>query len=455
MTMVSHLGFTDSAIDWFQGLLNSRFSTKLVLAQDNYCVTIRNPNGNGYVSVGPFIEGFQSCSSKLSCGSWEPEVEGFSTGVNSPIPMPGKSAVEGTLVRREEYGYHFDYDVFGLLYWMFCRIEENNDSVLDSHNRFPATESHAYKNNYLMRPIVDEWLGLMMQVVVKQWPQLSFSLPRFSISVSHDVDSPSLYAFKSWPFILRIMLSSVIKRFDLKTFILAPMTKMMSRRRLSSRDPFNTFSWLMDLSDGNSIRSTFYFICGQTDHSKDAEYNFDDPRIIHLVQEIAHRGHLIGLHPSYKSYLSLSSLSCEYKNLRSIMERADVSQPEVGSRMHYLRWKHLDTLYLLDKLGLAHDSTLGYADHPGFRCGTCHPYPAFDVTTQKIMNIQIRPLIVMESTVLEECYMGLGCSEQALDLFLDLKRKCQAVGGTFEFLWHNSSFTQSGSRELYKRILSD
>jgi len=28
--------------------------------------------------------------------------------------------------------------------------------------------------------------------------------------------------------------------------------------------------------------------------------------------------------------------------------------------------------------GMDYDSTLSYADRPGFRCGTCSEYPAFD-----------------------------------------------------------------------------
>ena len=69
---------------------------------------------------------------------------------------------------------------------------------LDSHERFPATASHAFKHDYLDRPVVDEWLHLLGQVIQQQWPDLEMKRHEFNISVSHDVDQPSLYAFKPW-----------------------------------------------------------------------------------------------------------------------------------------------------------------------------------------------------------------------------------------------------------------
>ena len=48
-----------------------------------------------------------------------------------------------------------------------------------------------------------------------------------------------------------------------------------------------------------------------------------------------------------------------------------VDQKKFGGRMHYLRIKWPTTLYFWEKAKFAYDSSMGYADLPGFRCGTC------------------------------------------------------------------------------------
>jgi hypothetical protein len=61
----------------------------------------------------------------------------------------------------------------------------------------------------------------------------------------------------------------------------------------------------------------------------------------------------------------------------------------------------------------------------------------------------------MEQSVIGGNYGGLGTSPAALDKFLQLKRTCRAVGGTFTLLWHNSQLESSQKRALYSAVLSE
>lgn len=92
-----------------------------------------------------------------------------------------------------------------------------------------------------------------------------------------------------------------------------------------------------------------------------------------------------------------------------------------------------------------------YADRPGFRCGTCFEYPAFDPVAQEALSLRIRPLIAMKCTVTSSLYMGLGTGTEALEVFTALKNTCRAIGGSFTLLWHNSEMKRS--KELYKKVL--
>jgi hypothetical protein len=59
---------------------------------------------------------------------------------------------------------------------MLARVEEIGRMDLDNHGRFPATASHAFQHGYLDRPVVDEWLHLLGQVIKRQWPGLHWKL---------------------------------------------------------------------------------------------------------------------------------------------------------------------------------------------------------------------------------------------------------------------------------------
>ena len=121
--------------------------------------------------------------------------------------------------------------------------------------------------------------------------------------------------------------------------------------------------------------------------------------------------------------------------------------------MHYLRWKTPTTLYGWEQAGMTYDSTLSYADHAGFRCGTCQEYPAFDPASYTCFNLRIRPLIAMEGTVIGKGYMGLGLTPSANEKFLQLKKACRNVEGKFTLLWHHPGFADQKEREMYEEIV--
>ncbi|WP_200885545.1 polysaccharide deacetylase family protein [Xenorhabdus nematophila] len=207
------------------------------------------------------------------------------------------------------------------------------------------------------------------------------------------------------------------------------------------------------MSEANNLQSAFYFICGRTDKSKDADYEPEHSIIRDLMRRIHARGHEIGLHPSYGTYQKPYLIDSEAKKLKRICDEEGIKQPVWGGRMHYLRWEHPTTLQAWNDAGMDYDTTLGYADHPGFRCGTCFEYPAFNPLTQQLLDIRIRPLIVMECTIIDSVYLGLGDGDESLDKFLELKNICSKVNGTFTLLWHNSGLSSDSLKIIYKNCL--
>ncbi|MEM1120731.1 MAG: hypothetical protein AAGJ18_09800 [Bacteroidota bacterium] len=122
--------------------------------------------------------------------------------------------------------------------------------------------------------------------------------------------------------------------------------------------------------------------------------------------------------------------------------------------MHYLKWHHPITLNAWNDAMMTYDSTLGYADAPGFRCGTCFEYPAFDPLVNKMLQLRIRPLVVMECTIILAHYLNLGFTEQAVAKILQFKNICKKVGGCFTLLWHNDMFKHPNAKKMYETVIS-
>ena len=171
------------------------------------------------------------------------------------------------------------------------------------------------------------------------------------------------------------------------------------------------------------------------------------------MQGIDGRGHELGLHTSFNTYRNEVQTEKEAEILRRAMERGGIGQEIAGGRQHYLRWSAPQTFRNWDAAGMVYDSTLGYADRVGFRCGTCWEYGVYDVAARRALGLRERPLVAMECSVIDERYMGLGAGDEALAVFLGLKDRCRVYGGDFTLLWHNSRLVDDDERRLYCAVL--
>lgn len=444
---------TESALQWLAGILSERFGLRIYFQMRPDKTLLKIVACEGAISFDRSSGVFQLGCSNLAVGGWNAAEEGWFPATRGVLPTPGLVQSSQRLIERSEEGAHFNYDLPGFICWMLTRSEEIGATDLDSHRRFPASASNGFKNGYLERPIVDEWLGILGQVIEAVWPGVVLKAMRFSMLVSHDVDWPSRYGFQTLPGLARAVLADLIKNRDFQAVFRGPLVHARSKSAIHALDPLNTFDWIMSTSDRHGLKSAFYFICGRTDPRFDSDYEVEHPAIRDLMRRIHQRGHEIGLHPSYGTYQNPDLIIREAQRLREVTASEGIVQPEWGGRMHFLRWQQPTTLYGWEGAAMDYDSSLGYADRPGFRAGTCFDFPAFDIVADRALRLRIRPLIAMEVTVMRPKYMSLGDGERAFQKFKEMKDACRAVGGTFTLLWHNTQFRLLSERALYERVL--
>ncbi len=447
--------FTKNTLLWLEKLFYERFGIDFHIKEVEDSVVVELLGLPGQLVFDQLEPSFQESRSDFPCDYWNAESEGYTAPIEAQLPAPGTKQLSTPLITVSAKEAKVHYDIVGLAYWMLTRMEEIGREDLDNHQRFPATASHAFKHSYLERPIVDEWLDILGQVIQRVWPQIQLKKHFFEVKVSHDVDGPARYAFQNMKGLVRTIGGDVLLRRDMISALKAPWIWLNSRHTIHPKDPANTFDWLMQQSENNGLISSFYFICGRTDASKDALYDPEMPHIRKLMREIHQRGHEIGLHPSYNTYNRPEEVAREAVRLRKVCAEEGIEQEVWGGRMHFLRWNQAVTLKAWADAGMTYDSTLSYADRPGFRCGTCFEYPAFDAATDKPLPLRIRPLVAMDCTVIAERYLGLGSTEAAYEKFNALKDNCKKVGGVFTLLWHNSYFNTPEDFEIYRRLVSE
>lgn len=345
-------------------------------------------------------------------------------------------------------------DIFGSIFFMLTRYEEIIEKKRDKFQRFPASASLAYKEGFLHRPIVNEYVEIFWRCLKLLWPGLTRQPRQFRVRVSHDVDHPFQYAFIRPSTLLRNAIGDVSKRGSLSQGLSRIRLWNHVQRGHISEDPFNTFDWIMDISEKHNLTSAFYFIAEHTDPQKDGDYTIDHPLLRGLIRKIHQRGHEIGLHTSFNTYLDPVQTRREFEKLLKICKEEKISQQTWGGRQHFLRWQTPYTFQNLDSAGLTYDSTLTFAEQAGFRCGVCYEYPVFNLLTRQKLKILERPLVVMECTVLDDRYMGLNYDTQkAYDYIAGLKNACRLFNGDFTLLWHNNRFVKPEEKELYQQVI--
>lgn len=345
-------------------------------------------------------------------------------------------------------------DILGTAFFMLSRYEEAVLAERDEHDRFPATASIAHRCGFLDRPVVDEYVEVLWAAMRRLWPSLERKIRRSRTLVSCDVDSPYVCGGSSLFGRVRRIGGDLLKRRSLSLAMHNSMACAPGRQGNHAHDPYlEAIDRMMELNERAGNRVAFYFIAAHSHPTLDGCYHMDEPVIRNLLRRIAARGHEIGLHASYNTYQDEVQTCLEAGILRRVMENEGIEQQQLGGRQHFLRWQTPMTACNLEAAGIDYDSTLSFADRPGFRCGTCHEYPMYDLAGRRALKLRQRPLIVMECSVIADRYLGLRYSDEALELMQNYKRTCHRFSGDFTLLWHNSHFMTKTDHVFYAALV--
>jgi hypothetical protein len=309
---------------------------------------------------------------------------------------------------------------------MLSRWEEYVLPHRDQHGRFPGNESVAYKHGFLYRPVVNEYAELLWLLLQKAGFKGERKQRTFSVVPTHDVDDLLFWNAANKKRWYRHLAGDLLKRRN---------PRLAAKRRRSyadtmtdvKKDPYYLYDQLMDKAEKAGVQAQFYFMAGG--HTTyDRPYDLNSALFREVTTQIKARGHLIGYHGSYNTWNDPALFLKEKKALEQAVEREITS-----CRQHYLRFEVPATWQVQEAAGIHTDSTLYYSGFPGFRCGSCYPFPVFDILNRKQLQLIEKPLLLMDGD------LGKPGPQQADQLITNIQQQVKKFKGDFVFLRHNGS----------------
>ena len=335
----------------------------------------------------------------------------------------------------------FPFDIFAASFYIISRYEEYLPHVSDNYNRFQPQDSILYKMEMMERPVINLWSIDLGNELVAHYPEITLKKKTFRFVPTYDVDAAWAYRNKGF-FRTTLSLCRDILRFDKNE-----IKYRWDVLRKKKMDPFDTFEYQIKLQKELKLSPLYFILCG--------DYNTNDKNISiknkEFQQLIKHLGDyaLVGIHPSFSSYLNKNMIKEEITRLSDVLKR------EVTiSRQHFLRLSLPSSYQILIELDITDDYTMGYASQAGFRAGYADTFKFFDLENDMKTKLNIHPFALMDGTMRD--YLNLDVQE-SYEKAKKLVDEVKNVNGTFILLWHNE--TLSGEKRwegwitLYRKIL--
>lgn len=352
-------------------------------------------------------------------------------------------------------------DIISSVFYLLSR-EEEISKKRDRHNKFSVKSSIAYEQDFISRPIVNEYIELLYELIVigfekrnlpvlqkMHWPNGK----KFAVCLAHDIDwlnkwKIGLYEIK--PQLLRS--GKLFLHFEFKSLVdlLATIHLALSRKNL-----YRNLKETVAIEDEFGYKSTFYFFGNRKNDyfGMDAyggAYSITNDKIKRFIKDISKKGWEIGLHGSYNSYDDKSMLGIEKRILEETL-----GNEVKGVRQHYQRFDVPTTWEAQQHAGFVYDATLGYSDHVGFRASICFPFAAYNVLDDVRYKLMEIPLNVVDEILVMKCIRSSKALKEIKKFLEEIKGLIDTLkmhNGVMVLLWHPFE-KYHGSILAYKKIL--
>ncbi|MCB2407733.1 DUF7033 domain-containing protein [Hymenobacter lucidus] len=315
-------------------------------------------------------------------------------------------------------------DIVAAAFYLLSGWQEFFSEERDRHGRFPYAASVQHRYGFVTVPVVNYYFDVLKTAVEHVSGQAltpkGWAGAPFAAFVTHDIDN--LHSAWKQP-----------AKQALKAGHLLGFSRQLWQH-LTRPDAWDNLARVQQTVAGYGAKSTFFFLPEHrpgANGTPNADYAVAKawPRIAAAIGNSE-----VGLHGSIGRAREGSNLKAEQHRMQDCTRG-----PVDGIRFHYLGWEPRVTPFILDTLLFAYDSTLGFAEHYGFRNSYCRPFHPFNFAAGKPCTFLEIPLNVMDATLYHPNYLQLA-PDKVLPALRPMFEEIERFGGVCTVLWHNENF---------------
>ncbi|TGE29040.1 DUF7033 domain-containing protein [Hymenobacter metallicola] len=329
-------------------------------------------------------------------------------------------------------------DIISAAFYLLSGWQEFFSDERDRHGRFPYAASVQHRYGFVDVPVVNYYFDILKTAVEhttgavlqpRRWPN---DTP-WAAFITHDIDN----LYSAW-------------KNPAKAALQGRDWLGLGRQvwqHFTQPDAWDNLALVRQTVADYGAKSTFFIL---PEHRPGAN---GTPNADYAVEKVwARIGPAIGeaevgLHGSIGRAREGSNLKAEEHRLQRCSQG-----PVKGIRFHYLGWEPRITPGIVHTLDFDYDTTLGFAEHFGFRHSYCLPFHLFDFTAGRAYDFLEIPLNVMDATLFHPHYLQLA-PNQVLPALQPMLEEIERFGGVCTVLWHNENFDpaneQNGPREFH------
>lgn len=350
-----------------------------------------------------------------------------------------------------------DVDLISTAFYLLTLENETIINKRDSHNRFlrkfasnsepiynfGAVDSYCFLlTSFLRKAAHAQKIPLIHKAL---WPENY----QFALCLTHDIDRLNTWTFTK----VKSYIISLFQRGLVNPLLLIYRLLKLVFSLFNWESWLGNFEMILKIEKRYGFNSSFYFVAGKH-HELDPVYDLNSRTMQNRFKYLKEHETEIGLHGSFQSSEEYGYLKTEKQVLTEL-----TNQEPVGGRQHFLRFTKPQTLLNIEEAGLAYDSTLGFSDAFGFRCGISFPFRPYNTETEKPYSFYEFPLHIMESAIQKNAnyrFLHKNNIEPIWKEVQVLLRQIKSFDGCVNVLWHNSDFDRfdiSWYAKFYENIL--
>ncbi|MBK8488537.1 MAG: hypothetical protein WAU21_10520 [Chitinophagales bacterium] len=320
-------------------------------------------------------------------------------------------------------------DYLSTCFYLLACIQEYADYKADRYHRFPFSESLQHTFNCVEKNLVADYFDLLYNNTKKINTQVSKQTIPSRVFLTHDIDT--LYGA------LRENAKPLLRKGQI-----GKLLQLMMHHYFQTPD-YMLFDKIMQLENAYDVKSTFFWLIHRNKYAlriPNADYVLEKKEVQQLLIAVKENDCVNGLHKSY----STKSYSNELQLLK------DKAEPI--NRNHFLMMELPHTFNAIEEGGIQLDSTLAFAETPGWRNNFGLPFQPYNVKQRSAYNFTEVPLTIMDATFNHYMHLTPEASTEYIINFLENNR----FNCVHTILWHNNYFFNydvPGWLDTYKSIL--